>query len=59
MYERRRTDMKEKYIKPEINIMMSIVVGGDENNENGNIVIGADNGNIGGDKVSGEDDGDW
>ena len=52
--------MKEKYIKPEINIMMNIVVvDGDGKNEKGNLVIGADNGNIGGGNVSGEDDGDW
>ncbi len=51
--------MKNKYIKPEIDIMMNIIISSDDDKDRkGNIILGADD-NIGGGTVSGEDDGNW
>jgi len=51
--------MKEKYTKPNINIMKIVIIGGEEKNEeNENGILYYGNGDIGGGVISGEDDGE-
>jgi hypothetical protein len=41
MCERRQTDMKEKYVKPEVSVLMNIVIVADDQNQNDNgLVVG-------------------
>lgn len=51
--------MKEKYIKPEINVLMNIMVGGDDKDEDGIVIVGDAGGDLEGGLASGEDDGNW
>jgi hypothetical protein len=59
VYERRQTDMKEKFTKPEINVLMNIIIGNSDQDQKNNIFVMGDGGDIIGSMVPGDGGEDW
>ena len=51
--------MKEKFTKPEINVLMNIIIGNSDQDQKNNIFVMGDGGDIIGSMVPGDGGEDW